>query len=447
MDNQHQPQIIPVTHKPREGSLSLADGANELQHTENITTEDGSHLKVTRSVRALSNDPYGRHVRETRERIGRNIHGLSDFQAENYTREDGTRVKRTQVQSQFRFSGNRPPIILPALTAADPAVFFNDPGSNASHHDSSSTSYGATADHDSERAYARAQDYLKYNNGIPYPKGFMPSPTFWHPYSVTRSGVSVAFEDQEDNTHGHHSRSSFRSSSHTHLPDDKHTNNRPSSLTNSHISSTPDRLRSHSAFLGQRNNNNNNNNITTTNTKYSQLQSSSFIQSSSSSTKNQVQQLRNSSFSNLLDQNSASMQAIHENAKVPLITENMAPNFTYQIENVSVEKGGTAYFRGTVNGSYPFDTIWYLNNNELRSTNPNIETSIRRDYTETYLTGLIDYIVSLKVHNCTQRDAGKYTAYIRNEHGSSTSSAFLVVGGTFFFIRNFFLNNGFSIQR
>ena len=73
--------------------------------------------------------------------------------------------------------------------------------------------------------------------------------------------------------------------------------------------------------------------------------------------------------------------------------------------------------------------IWYLNDQELRSTNPNIETSIRRDYTETYMTGLIDYIVSLKVHNCTQRDAGKYTAYIRNEHGSTSSSAFLVVGG------------------
>jgi len=327
------PKSIPVTHVAREGSQSLADGANELHHTENITTEDGSHLQITRSVRALSNDPYGRHVRETRERIGRNVQGLSDFQSENYTREDGTRVKRTQMQSQFRFSGNRPPLVLPALTAADPAVFFNDQ-SESSHFSSSVQQSQALADQEADRAYARAQEYLKYNNGIPFPKGFMPSPTFWQPYQ--RGGVSVAFEDADSR----HSRSSFRSTSHTHLDDStSKLANRPSSLTNSHISSTPDRLRSHSAFLGQRNNLATTA-ATTTATSTSKYSSSSHLQSSSFLHSSSSQQFgRKASFSGLLDQNSASMQAINESAKVPLITENMPPNFTYQIENVSVEKG------------------------------------------------------------------------------------------------------------
>jgi len=419
-------QMIPVVHasrenslrrmQPREGVANLADGANEMLHTENITTEDGSHLQVTRSMRALSNDPYGRHVRETRERIGRDMQGKSDFQDMSFTKADGTKVKRTQMHSSMRFtSGNRPALVQPSLLAADPTVFFNDGQTERTNL--------TIADQEAEKAYARAQEYLKYTDGVPYPKGFLPSPTFWHRpmlHTYSKNGVSVAFNEKEhshDDSQSRHSRSSFRSSSHTHQQAGESAQNRPSSL-NSHISSTtPDketRLRSLSAYQ-------NVSNRTQMNSKYSHLQSSSFIHSSGNllgpSTK-----YRKASFSGV-----ENMNAINE-AKVPLVTESMPPNFTYQIENVSVEKGGTAYFRGTVNGSYPFDTIWYLNNVELRSTNPNIETSVRRDYTETYLTGLIDYIISLKVHNCSQRDAGKYTAYIRNEHGSASSSAFLVVG-------------------
>ena len=418
-------QMIPVTHS-RESSMrraaregSMADGSNEVQHTENITTEDGSHLQVTRSVRALSNDPYGRHVRETRDKIGKDIVGHSDFQADSFTRDDGTKVRKTQMQSAMRWtSGNRPPVMQPSLHAHDPAVFFNDnfePGNMT------------IVEQETDKALARAQSYLKYTGGVPYPKGFLPSPTFWHRpllqtfgRSKNDSGVTVTFT-KENSSEDRHSRSSFRSNSHTHTNPGEH---RPSSL-NSHISTTPEKesdrsnkLRSHSAFMQTGSSRNQ-----LQQQRYNQLQSSSFI--SSSSTSNSQQKFRKSSLAGI-----DSMQPITE-AKVPLITENLPPQFTYQIENVNVEKGGTAYFRGTVNGSYPFDTIWYLNNNELRSTNPNIETSIRRDYTETYLTGLIDYIISLKVHNCTQRDAGKYTAYIRNSAGSASSSAFLVVGGNY----------------
>lgn len=439
-------QMIPVTHRnsSREGSLRRGVGAVSRQQregsalallaaeaqdqsTEYITTEDGSHLQIHRQVRSHSNDPYGRYVRETREKLGPLMHGVSDFQAENYRTPEGTQVRRSFMSSTHSSSGSnlasramltgntRPPVVHPRRDAHDPAIDFNDNGQDL--QDLTAHEQEARA-----KAFARAQEYLLHTDGIPYPKGFLPSPTFWRPYNLQRlhkDTVQVVF-NRDTSSADRISRASMRSHSgggggeaHTHRPVG----------SGSALQATPDRLRSHSALHA---------NLKTQPTKFNQLQSSSFIQSESS----YRQALRKASFSGFESHmtRSAVEQAAAGAADLagrgaPVSTENIAPNFTYQIENVHVDKGGTAYFRGTVNGSYPFDTIWYLNDQELRSTNPNIETSIRRDYTETYMTGLIDYIVSLKVHNCTQRDAGKYTAYIRNEHGSTTSSAFLVVGG------------------
>jgi hypothetical protein len=119
----------------------------------------------------------------------------------------------------------------------------------------------------------------------------------------------------------------------------------------------------------------------------------------------------------------------------PTIKEIVPPTFSIEIENTTVEKGKTAYFKGTVNGSFPFETIWYIDNFELK-TNDHIETSIRQDKRETFLTGLIDYIISLKIKNCSISDIGKYTAYVKNEAGDASCSAFLIIEGKHAFIWN-----------
>ncbi len=112
----------------------------------------------------------------------------------------------------------------------------------------------------------------------------------------------------------------------------------------------------------------------------------------------------------------------------PTIKEIVPPTFSIEIENTTVKKGGSAFFKGTVNGSFPFETVWYIDNYEIKS-NDHIQTSIRQDNTETFLTGLIDYIISLKINNCSISDIGKYTAYVKNEAGDASCSAFLIIEG------------------
>jgi hypothetical protein len=112
----------------------------------------------------------------------------------------------------------------------------------------------------------------------------------------------------------------------------------------------------------------------------------------------------------------------------PTIKEIVPPTFSIEIENTTVKKGGPAFFKGTVNGSFPFETIWYIDNYEIKP-NDHIETSIRQDNTETFLTGLIDFIISLKINNCSISDIGKYTAYVKNEAGDASCSAFLIIEG------------------
>ena len=113
----------------------------------------------------------------------------------------------------------------------------------------------------------------------------------------------------------------------------------------------------------------------------------------------------------------------------PSIKEIVPPTFAYELEHLTVRKGETALFKGTINGSFPFETIWYLDNCEIRS-NRHYEISMRKDYSETCLTGLIDYIISLQINDCSYRDIGKYTALVRNEAGNASCSAFLIIEGT-----------------
>jgi hypothetical protein len=113
-----------------------------------------------------------------------------------------------------------------------------------------------------------------------------------------------------------------------------------------------------------------------------------------------------------------------------VIREIVPPTFSYEIENVSVQKGGAACFKGTVNGSYPFETRWFVNDREVRA-GERFEMTTRQDYSETFLTGLIDYIISLRIYNCSYSDIGKYTVFVRNEAGDASCSAFLVFEGTY----------------
>ena len=113
----------------------------------------------------------------------------------------------------------------------------------------------------------------------------------------------------------------------------------------------------------------------------------------------------------------------------PTIREVVPPTFSYELENITVKQGGIACFKGTVNGSYPFETRWYVNNRELEASDQHVEITTRQDYSETFLTGLIDYIISLRIFNCSYNDIGKYTAFVRNDAGDACCSAFLVFEG------------------
>lgn len=119
---------------------------------------------------------------------------------------------------------------------------------------------------------------------------------------------------------------------------------------------------------------------------------------------------------------------IKDETSSSITQEIIAPTFSYELENYTIKKGETAFFKGTVNGTYPFEVTWYLDNQELKPSH-RVEMTIKQDYTETFLTGLIDYIVSLKILNCSYKDIGKYTVFVKNKAGDASCSAFLIIEG------------------
>lgn len=121
-------------------------------------------------------------------------------------------------------------------------------------------------------------------------------------------------------------------------------------------------------------------------------------------------------------------QGMFMNRQTPTIKEIVPPTFSYEIEDFKIKQGQTAYFKGTVNGSYPFETIWYVENERIVPSS-RVQISMKQDCSETFLTGLIDYIISLKIFNCTPDDLGKYTCYVKNEAGDATCSAYLIMEG------------------
>ena len=113
---------------------------------------------------------------------------------------------------------------------------------------------------------------------------------------------------------------------------------------------------------------------------------------------------------------------------IPSAKELISPTFSLEIESITLRKGQTALFRAIVNGTSPFEVNWYLGSYRLTPSN-RIEMNIKQDFTDTIITGLIDYIISLKIVNCTYQDIGKYTAYVKNEAGDASCSAFLMIEG------------------
>jgi hypothetical protein len=112
--------------------------------------------------------------------------------------------------------------------------------------------------------------------------------------------------------------------------------------------------------------------------------------------------------------------------------EIIAPTFAYELDNVQIKKGESAFFEGTINGTPPFETIWYFGG-KLLDLNNNTETSMRDDYTEYGITGLVDYKISLKIRNCAHQNIGEYTLNVKNEAGAAISSAHIILDGLCFF--------------
>ena len=150
--------------------------------------------------------------------------------------------------------------------------------------------------------------------------------------------------------------------------------------------------------------------------------------------------------SNFLDERYYNPGIMSQIRSTPTIKEIVPPTFSVEIENTTIKKGETACFKGTINGSFPFETIWYIDNNKI-NTNNHIETSIQQDKTATFLTGLIDYIIYLKVRNCSTKDIGKYTALVKNEAGDASCSAFLIIEGKILIICEIFYENNLNLLK
>lgn len=59
---------------------------------------------------------------------------------------------------------------------------------------------------------------------------------------------------------------------------------------------------------------------------------------------------------------------------------------------------------------------------------------MKTDYTYTFMTGLIDYLVLLKVRNCNKNKEGKYTVFVQNLAGDASCSGNLKIQGKRFYL-------------
>ena len=112
-------------------------------------------------------------------------------------------------------------------------------------------------------------------------------------------------------------------------------------------------------------------------------------------------------------------------------SEIIPPTFAFELEDSTIQKGDTAYFEGTVNGTSPFQINWHLNDQLLDLNNGRYEMKISEEatYSEIRNIYITDYKISLKIKNSSLKDMGKYSLQVVNSAGDATSFAFLVIEG------------------
>jgi hypothetical protein len=111
--------------------------------------------------------------------------------------------------------------------------------------------------------------------------------------------------------------------------------------------------------------------------------------------------------------------------------ESIAPTFAFELENLTIKKGEAAYFEGIVNGTPPFEIIWFLGENVIELDNGRYETMFREEsfYLKTKNSYITDYKISLKINKSFSNDQGKYTLQVKNLAGEAFSFAKLIVEG------------------
>jgi hypothetical protein len=379
-----------------------------ISHSEDIEESftDGTKSKTYKSVKDIvgpcpqlgTNQAYGRQTRETKENTNKNAHSFTDDKTETIIDNFGNKITRSSKSANVKYTTG-----------------FRTPTSSL-FEQANNSSHATQSDH--------AFSFLNPNNIFP---------SINSQYAIDEKQRSLLTE-----TEAQHNESDFQFT-HEHTRDSN--GNTITQKTKSSTSQSPD------SSLFEQSNLNANTFYTDQHvpvfypypgTQMNQSKLSNFT--SNLLTTTSFYPISTDSIRSMINFNSSSSENTHlsdekygvmsQIRSTPTIKEIVPPTFSVEIENATVKKGGTAYFKGTINGSFPFETTWYIDNYELRQNNQ-IETSITQDERETFLTGLIDYIISLKIRNCSISDIGKYTALVRNEAGDASCSAFLIIEENF----------------
>lgn len=348
---------------------------SRIENVENIVNTDGGKVTTVRTIKEVfgscpqigSKEAFGRQIRETSEKTGQGIKAFKDTKTESIIGDDGTRITRTSHTTRVKYTYGSG--ALGSLKTPE-SSFFN--------------------------VYRSDNKPLEYETGS------------------IREDLSKEEEENRRSSKSAQSSSFYTSSSSKseYKNDDYKWNS----------SQQASQLRENVPVfipLAQKSYEDDDDQMRRT--------SSSSSYSSSATTSRYITEEPKT------DESSYSSKTYTSRFKspfrsVPTIKEIVPPTFSYELENYTVKKGDNAIFKGTVNGSYPFEVKWYLDNNELKPSS-RIEMKVQQDYSETFLTGLIDYIVSLKILKCSHQDIGKYSVLVKNEAGDASCSAFLIIEG------------------
>lgn len=349
---------------------------SKLENVENVINKDGEKITTVRTVKEVfgscpqigSLEAFGRQVRETSEKTGQGIKAFKDTKTESIIGDDGTRITRTTQTSRVKYtrgSASLGPLRIPQSS------FFS---SYQNNDRAAAIEYGQTKsdlEKNEESNSVRVAQSSFFTN---YKSVYKSGDYRWDNYSQQQNQTSSS----------------------------QLTENVPVFVPLS-FDHDYDKSSTSKSYL----------NTSSTSSRYY---------------KGEEDQLKTSEDNNIYSSKTYTSRFKSPFRSVPTIKEIVPPTFSYELENYTVKKGENAVFKGTVNGSFPFEVKWYLDNNELKPSS-RIEMIVKQDYTETFLTGLIDYIVSLKILKCSYQDIGKYTVLVKNEAGDASCSAFLIIEG------------------